>query len=31
VLLFVGGEIRGRFSGARAEHWVRDFLAEHGV
>jgi len=31
VLLFVGGEIKGRFSGARAEHWVRDFLAEHGV
>jgi len=31
VLLFGGGEIKGRFSGARAEHWVRDFLAEHGV
>ena len=31
VLLFIGGEIKGRFSGARAEHWVRDFLAEHGV
>jgi putative thioredoxin len=31
VLLFVGGEIRGRFSGARAEHWVKDFLAEHGA
>jgi putative thioredoxin len=29
VLLFIGGEIKGRFSGARAEHWVRDFLAEH--
>jgi len=31
VLLFVGGEIKGRFSGARAEHWVKDFLAEHGA
>lgn len=31
VLLFMGGEIKGRFSGARAEHWVRDFLAEHGA
>ncbi len=31
VLLFMGGEIRGRFSGARAEHWVKDFLAEHGA
>ncbi|WP_126447093.1 thioredoxin family protein [Sulfuricystis multivorans] len=31
VLLFIDGEIRGRFSGARAEHWLRDFLVEHGV
>ena len=31
VLLFVDGEIKGRFSGARAEHWVKDFLSEHGV
>jgi putative thioredoxin len=31
VLLFDGGEIKGRFSGARATHWVRDFLAEHGI
>ena len=31
VLLFLGGEIKGRFSGARAEHWVRDFLTEHGA
>ncbi len=31
VLLFMGGEIKGRFSGARAEHWVKDFLAEHGA
>ena len=30
-LLFIGGEIKGRFSGARAEHWVKDFLAEHGA
>jgi putative thioredoxin len=29
VLLFINGEVRGRFSGARAEHWVRDFLAQH--
>lgn len=31
VLLFSAGELKGRFSGARAEHWVRDFLAEHGL
>jgi len=31
VLLFVGGELKGRFSGARAEHWVKDFLTEHGA
>lgn len=31
VLLFINGEIKGRFSGARAEHWVKDFLAEHGA
>ena len=31
VLLFIGGEIKGRFSGARAEHWVKDFLTEHGI
>jgi putative thioredoxin len=31
VLLFIGGEIKGRFSGARAEHWIKDFLAEHGA
>lgn len=31
VLLFIDGELRGRFSGARAEHWVKDFLAEHGA
>lgn len=31
VLLFIGGEIKGRFSGARAEHWVKDFLAQHGA
>lgn len=29
VLLFVGGEIVGRFSSARSEQWVRAFLAEH--
>lgn len=29
VLLFVKGEIVGRFSSAHPEHWVRDFVAEH--
>ena len=29
VLLFIGGELKGRFSGARGEHWVREFLVEH--
>ena len=27
--LFVDGEITGRFSSAKAEHWVREFIAEH--
>ena len=31
VLLFSGGEVKGRFAGARAGHWVKEFLAEHGV
>lgn len=29
VLLFVRGEIVGRFASARPEHWVREFIAEH--
>ena len=29
VLLFVKGEIVGRFSSAKPEHWVREFIAEH--
>ncbi|MHB1093305.1 thioredoxin family protein [Thiobacillus sp.] len=29
VLLFVGGEIIGRFSSAHSEHWVREFVTEH--
>lgn len=29
VLLFVRGEIVGRFSSAKPEHWVREFLSEH--
>jgi thioredoxin 1 len=29
VLLFIKGEIVGRFSSARSEHWVREFIAEH--
>ena len=29
VLLFVKGEIVGRFSSAKPEHWVREFIAGH--
>jgi putative thioredoxin len=29
VLLFVNGEIVGRFASAKPEHWVREFIAEH--
>lgn len=29
VLLFVKGEIVGRFSSAKPEHWVREFITEH--
>jgi putative thioredoxin len=29
VLLFVDGEIVGRFSSAKPEHWVHDFIAGH--
>ena len=29
VLLFVKGEITGRFSSATAEHWVREFITAH--
>ncbi len=29
VLLFVDGEVKGRFSSAKPEHWVREFIAEH--
>jgi putative thioredoxin len=31
VILFLGGEELGRFSGARASHWIRDWLDEHLV
>jgi putative thioredoxin len=31
VLLFIGGELKGRFAGAKAQHWVKDFLEEHGA
>jgi len=31
VLLFVDGEVKGRWHSAKPEHWVRDFLSEHGV
>lgn len=29
VILFQEGEERGRFSGARASHWIRDWIDEH--
>lgn len=29
VILFSGGEEKGRFSGAKHEHWLREFLKEH--
>lgn len=29
VLLFVKGEIVGRFASAKPEHWVREFIEEH--
>ncbi len=29
VLLFVNGEIVGRFVSSKPEHWVRAFIAEH--
>jgi len=29
VLLFVNGEIVGRFASAKPEHWVREFIEEH--
>ncbi|MFZ3041050.1 MAG: thioredoxin domain-containing protein [Thiobacillus sp.] len=29
VLLFDKGEIVGRFSSSKPEHWVREFIAEH--
>ena len=29
VILFYGGEERGRFSGSRPCHWIRDWIDEH--
>ncbi|MFM1891394.1 MAG: hypothetical protein RLZ44_471, partial [Pseudomonadota bacterium] len=29
IMLFVGGEERGRFSGSRASHWIHDWVLEH--
>lgn len=29
VLMFVKGEVVGRFASARSEQWVREFIAEH--
>lgn len=31
VLLYIGGELKGRWHSAKPEHWVREFLSEHGV
>jgi thioredoxin 1 len=31
VLLFINGDLKGRWHSAKPEHWVRDFLSEHGV
>jgi putative thioredoxin len=31
VLLFRDGEVQGRWHSAKPEHFVRHFLAEHGV
>jgi putative thioredoxin len=29
VILFVNGEERGRFSGSRSSHQIREWIAEH--
>lgn len=29
IMLFQNGEERGRFSGSRATHWIRDWLDDH--
>lgn len=29
IILFVDGDEKGRFSGARASHWIREWLDEH--
>ncbi|MCG8487553.1 MAG: thioredoxin domain-containing protein [Chromatiales bacterium] len=29
VILFVGGEEKGRFHGSRASHWIREWIVEH--
>lgn len=31
VLLFIDGEMKGRWHSSKPEHWVKQFLAEHGV
>ena len=31
VILFRGGQERGRFSGSRSSHWLRDWLEQHLV
>lgn len=29
IMLFSGGQERGRFSGSRATHWIKEWLDEH--
>lgn len=29
VILFIDGEEKARFAGARATHWIRDWIADH--
>lgn len=31
VLLYLDGEIKGRWHSSKPEHWVRDFLHQHGI
>lgn len=31
VLLFVDGELKDRWHSAKPEHWVREFLHQHGI
>lgn len=31
VILFINGEEKGRFAGARATHWISEWIAEHAA